>query len=57
MSSDHSSLSSLGSERKEATNNEKIPVEHGLFLGLGDGEGLNDQLTRTHDGFGGGALM
>ena len=50
MSSDHGLLLRLGSERKEATNNEKIAGKHGLLLGLGDGEGVNDQLTRTHSG-------
>ena len=44
----------LGSERKEATNNEKIAGEHGLLLVLGDGEGVNEQLTRTHGGLLGG---
>jgi len=50
MSSDHGLLLRLGSERKDATNNKKITGEHGLLLGLSDGEGVNDQLTRTHTG-------
>ena len=49
MSSDHGLLLRLGSERKEATNNEKIAGEHGLLLGLGDGESANGQLTGIHD--------
>ena len=54
MSSDHDLLLSLGSERKEATNNEKIAVERGLLFDLGDWEGVNDQLTGTHGGLLGG---
>ena len=59
MSSDQGLLLSLGSERKEATNNEKIAGEHGLLLGLGDGESANGQLTGIHDGFleGGGGVV
>ena len=34
MSSDHGLLLSLGCERKEATNNEKIAGKHGLLLGV-----------------------
>ena len=50
MSSDHDLSLGLGSARKETTKNEKIPGKHGLLLVLGGGEGVNDQLTKTHGG-------
>ena len=47
---DHGLLLNVGSERKGATNTEKIAGKHSLVLGFGDWEGVNNQLTRTYGG-------